>query len=408
MRAITRVNQTRFIQNSIRKSSNGLDFSLSEDQRQIQDLARNFARTKILPAAAELDRTMEFPKSLIAEAHSLGLMNVHIPEEFGGLGLNLLDDTLISEELAYGCCGVFTCMGANTLAQMPLILGGSTELKKKYLTKCLDEPISVAYCVTEPGCGSDVASLKTRAEKKGAKWILNGSKMWISNAGHAEWFFVLARTNPNEKTGKAFTGFIVEKKWAGVHVGKKEINMGQRCADTRAVTFENVEVPEENVIGTEGIGFKLAMGAFDRTRPTIAAGAVGLAQRAHDEAVQYALQRKTFGKPIMEHQMVMQIIAEMAMGIEASRLLALKSAWLIDNGHPNTLLASMAKAMASDVAMKTTTDAVQVFGGNGFNSEYPVEKLMRDAKIFQIYEGTSQIQRLIIAREIATSASQKK
>jgi len=230
-------------------------------------------------------------------------------------------------------------------------------------------------------------------------------KMWISNAGHAKWFFVLAKTNPTESAGRAFTGFIVERDWPGVTVGRKEWNMGQRCADTRGVTFENVEVPDANRLGPEGAGFKIAMGAFDHTRPPVAAGAVGVAQRAHDEALNYALQRKTFGKLIIEHQQVASMIAEMAVGIEASRLLTLKSAFLIDNGQRNTFVASMAKYKASEVAMKTAVDAVQVFGGNGFNTEYPVEKLMRDAKIFQIYEGTSQIQKNIIAREEATAAA---
>jgi acyl-CoA dehydrogenase len=384
-------------------SGGGLSFRLSDEQNAIREMTRNFVKTQIIPVAAELDKTGKFPKDIIKQAHSLGILNVHIPEEFGGAGLGIIENVIIAEELSYGCSGVYTACGANDLAQMPLILGGSNELKKKYLSKCVEEPISVAYCVTEPSAGSDVAAIKTRAEKQGDKWVLNGSKMWISNAGHADWFFVLAKTNPQEKAGKAFTGFIVEAKWNGVHIGKKEINMGQRCADTRAVSFENVAVPDENRIGAEGFGFKLAMGAFDRTRPAIAAAAVGLAQRAHDEAIKYAQQRKTFGQAIIQHQAVGAMLAEMNMGTEAARLLAYKAAWLIDNGQTNTIFASMAKALAADVAMKSATDAVQVFGGYGFNTEYPVEKLMRDAKIFQIYEGTAQIQRLIITREEVSS-----
>jgi len=274
--------------------------------------------------------------------------------------------------------------------------------KKKYLGRCTEEPLSVSYAVSEPGCGSDVAAIKTKAEKQGDKWILNGQKMWISNAGHANWFFVLARTDPNAKAGKAFTGFIVEKDWQGVSVGRKEINMGQRCADTRGITFENVIIPDENRLSEVGSGFKLAMGAFDSTRPPVAACAVGVAQRAHDEALKYALERKTMGTEIINHQAVAMMIAEMAIGIEESRLLTYKSAFEIDQGRKNTMYASMAKARASDVANKAATDAVQIFGGNGYNTEYPVEKLMRDAKIFQIYEGTSQIQRLIITRELVS------
>jgi acyl-CoA dehydrogenase len=330
-------------------------------------------------------------------------MNTHIPEKFGGPQLGILDAVIVGEELAYGCSGVFTAIAANDLGQMPVIIAGNDAQKKKYLGRCAESPLSVSYAVTEPGAGSDVAGIKTKAERQGDKWILNGQKMWITNAGHANWFFVLARTDPNEKPGRAFTGFIVEAEWKGVQVGRKEINMGQRASDTRGVVFDNVVIPDENRLGEVGEGFKIAMGAFDRTRPPVAAGAVGLSQRAHDESIRYAKQRKTMGKFIIEHQAVATLIANMAIGVEASRLLTHKSAWLIDNGKKNTLYSSMAKAMAADVAMQSATDAVQVFGGNGFNTEYPVEKLMRDAKIFQIYEGTAQIQRLIIAREKATT-----
>jgi len=250
-----------------------------------------------------------------------------------------------------------------------------------------EEPLMCAYGVTEPGAGSDVAGLATRAEKKGDKWILNGQKMWITNAGKANWFFVLAKTNPSAPAGQAFTGFIVDADTPGITVGRKEINMGQRCSDTRGITFEDVEVPAENVLGKEGQGFKIAMGAFDTTRPLVAAAAVGLARRALDEATQYSLQRKTMGKPISQHQAVAFMLADMAMGVEASRLLVWKSSWMRDQGLRNTYIASMGKAMASEVAYKNTGDAVQIFGGNGFNSEYPVEKLHRDSLIFRIYEG---------------------
>jgi len=289
-------------------------------------------------------------------------------------------------------------MNANDLAQVPVILAGNEFQKKKYLGRCVEEPISVSYGVTEPGAGSDVAGIKTVAVKKGNKWILNGNKMWITNCGHANWFFVLAKTDPNAKPGKAFTAFIVEASWPGVQVGKKEINMGQRASDTRGVAFVDVEIPDENRLGEVGFGFKIAMGAFDRTRPPVGSGAVGLAQRAHDEALKYSLQRKTMGTEIFNHQAIQMMIADMAIGIEASRLLVQKSAFMVDSGKKNTYFASMAKCLAGDVANKSATDAVQIFGGNGFNTEYPVEKLMRDAKIFQIYEGTAQIQRLIISR----------
>jgi len=383
-------------------TSGGLNFSLTPDQQAIQELARNFAKTEVIPIAAKHDKSGEFPKDIIQKAWNLGLMNTHVPKSSGGMGLGITDSVIISEELAYGCSGVQTAITANELGQVPVILGGSLAQQKKYLGRCVESPISCSYAVTEPIAGSDVAGIQTKAVKKGDKWILNGQKMWITNSGYANWFFVLAKTDPNAKAGKAFTGFIVEATWRGVSVGRKEWNMGQRCSDTRGITFEDVEVPDENRLGEVGSGFKLAMGAFDRTRPPVAAGAVGVARRAFDESLKYATERKTMGQAIINHQAIAFMLADMATGIEASRLLTYKSAHEIDNGRKNTLFASMAKAMAADVANKCATDAVQIFGGNGFNSEYPVEKLMRDAKIYQIYEGTAQIQRMIISRELVT------
>lgn len=384
-----------------RKYSTGIDFKLSPDQEAYQKLAQDFVKTEVIPNAAKWDKTGEYPVEARKKAHELGLMNTHIPQEFGGLGLGILDNCIIGEELAYGCTGFSTAINANDLGQIPVIIAGNKEQKKKYLGRCIDEPISVSYAVTEPGAGSDVAGIKTKAEKKGDKWIINGEKMWITNAGQANWFFLLARTDPNADAGRAFTGFIVEANSPGITMGRKEWNMGQRCSDTRGFKLEDVEVPDANRLGDVGYGFKIAMGAFDRTRPPVAAGAVGLARRAMDEAVKYALERKTFGTQIINHQMVQAILAEMAINVEAARLLTWKSCWVVDKGERNTLYASIAKAFAADIANKTATDAVQVFGGNGFNSDYPVEKLMRDAKIFQIYEGTAQIQRLIIARNLA-------
>ncbi|XP_047644581.1 medium-chain specific acyl-CoA dehydrogenase, mitochondrial isoform X2 [Phacochoerus africanus] len=328
-------------------------------------------------------------------------MNTHIPESFGGLGLGIIDNCLITEELAYGCTGVQTAIEANTLGQLPLIIGGNYQQQKKYLGRMTEEPLMCAYCVTEPGAGSDVAGIKTKAEKKGDEYIINGQKMWITNGGKANWYFLLARSDPDPKApaSKAFTGFIVEADTPGVQIGRKEINMGQRCSDTRGIVFEDVRVPKENVLTGEGAGFKIAMGTFDKTRPPVAAGAVGLAQRALDEATKYALERKTFGKLLAEHQGISFLLADMAMKVELARLSYQRAAWESDSGRRNTYYASIAKAFAADVANQLATDAVQVFGGNGFNTEYPVEKLMRDAKIYQIYEGTAQIQRIIIARE---------
>ncbi|XP_039590801.1 medium-chain specific acyl-CoA dehydrogenase, mitochondrial [Polypterus senegalus] len=386
---------------STKSASVGYSFELSEQQKEFRDTARKFAREEIIPAAPHYDKTGEYPVPLIKRAWELGLMNSHIPEHCGGLGLGIFDACLITEELAYGCTGVQTAIEGNSLGQMPVIIAGNDVQQKKYLGRMSEEPLMCAYCVTEPGAGSDVAGIKTRAEKKGNEYIINGQKMWITNGGVANWYFLLARTDPDPKApaNKAFTGFIIDADTPGVQPGRKEINMGQRCSDTRGITFEDVRVPKENILIGEGAGFKIAMGAFDKTRPPVAAGATGLAQRALEEATKYALERKTFGKVLAHHQAVSFILAEMAMKVELARMAYQRAAWEVDEGRRNTYFASIAKAFAGDIANQVASDAVQVFGGNGFNSEYPVEKLMRDAKIYQIYEGTAQIQRIIIARE---------
>ncbi|KAI9481876.1 hypothetical protein LPJ78_002087 [Coemansia sp. RSA 989] len=401
---------TRSFSTSLLASSDStpasLGFQLSEDQLNIQNTARQFARDVIIPAAPHHDKTGEYPTEIIKQAWELGLVNTHIPSEYGGLGLGVFDTALVSEQLAYGCSGIQTAIEANGLAEAPVILAANDAQKKKYLGRMSEEPLMAAYCVTEPGAGSDVAGAKTTAVKKGDKWIVNGQKMWITNGGKANWYFLLAKTDPAANAGKAFTGFIVDADSPGITVGRKEWNMGQRASDTRGITFEDVEVPDENRLGDVGQGFKIAMGAFDITRPLVASGAVGLAQRAMDEAAAYSVQRKTMGKPIVAHQAVAFMLADMAIQIEASRMMVWRAGWLRDQNKRNTYYASIAKALASETANKCASDAVQIFGGNGFNSEYPVEKLMRDAKIFTIYEGTSQIQRLIISRTIAEAAMQ--
>ncbi|KAJ3096354.1 hypothetical protein HDU97_006001 [Phlyctochytrium planicorne] len=386
------------------KESLGIGFNLSPEQKELQELARTFTAKEIIPNAAHHDRTGEYPTEILKKAWEVGLLNTHVPSEYGGLGLGVLDCAIISEEIAYGCTGIQTAAEANGLAEAPVIIGGNDFQKKKYLGRMTEEPLMCAYCVTEPIAGSDVAGIQTKAVKKGNSWVLNGQKMWITNGGKANWYFVLAKTDPNANAGKAFTGFIVDGDSKGISVGKKELNMGQRCSDTRGISFEDVEVPDENRLGDVGKGFSLAMGAFDTTRPLVAAAAVGLARRAYEEALKYSIERKTMGKPISEHQAIAFMLADMAIGVEASRGLVWKAASLRDSGDRNTLYASMAKAFASEVANKNAADAVQIFGGNGFNSEYPVEKLMRDAKIFMIYEGTSQIQRLIISRMVIDAA----
>jgi len=387
----------------------GLDFSVSDETQEFLDLAEQFTKNEIIPNAAHYDTTGEYPWPILKKAHETGLMNLHIPQEYGGMGIGTLDGCMITEKMAYGCTGIMTAIEANGLGSMPIMIAGNHEQKKKYLTRLIEEPLMCAYGVTEPGAGSDVSGVKTKAEKKGDDWVINGQKMWITNGGVANFYFVLARTNPDPKcpSSKAFTGFIVDADTPGVTPGRKEKNMGQRASDTRGITFEDVVVPKENVLIGEGAGFKVAMGAFDKTRPPVAAGATGIAQRCLDEATKYATERKAFGVPIMNHQAVAFMLADMAIGVEASRLCYQKSAWMADQGIRNTYMASIAKCLAGDVANKSATDAVQVFGGNGFNTEYPVEKLMRDAKIYQIYEGTAQIQRVIISREWLAIAKQK-
>jgi acyl-CoA dehydrogenase len=377
-----------------------IDFTLSDEQKQLQEMARKFTKDEIIPKAAQHDKDGKYPLEIAKKAWELGLMNTHVPAEYGGMGLGVLEGCIITEELAYGCTGIATAMEANTLAAAPVIVAGNDEQKKEFLgQRLIEQGKFAAYCVTEPGAGSDVSGIRTTAKKTGSDYVINGSKMWITNASVADWFFVLAYTDPTLKH-KGMSGFVVPANTPGIVVGKKEWNMGQRASDTRGITFENVKVPEKWRLGNEGEGFKIAMSAFDHTRPAVAAGAVGLARRAMDEAVEYAKTRKTFGQPIASYQAVSFMIADMAMEIEAARALVYKSAWLMDSGERNTKFAAYAKAFAADIANKTATNAVQVFGGYGYSEEYPVEKLMRDAKIYQIYEGTSQIQRLIIAKEI--------
>jgi acyl-CoA dehydrogenase len=376
-----------------------VDFALTEEQRQLRALAHEFAEKEIVPKAAHHDATGEFPRAICHKAWELGLMNTHIPEAYGGPGLGVLDGCLIAEEVAWGCTGIGTAMEANTLAEGPVIVGGSEVQKKRVLAPMTEGLRFAAYCVTEPQAGSDVQGIRTTARKVGSDYVLKGSKMWITNGSVADWYFVLAYTDPAQRY-KGMSAFIVPRDSPGVEVGKKEQNLGQRASDTRALTFNDVKVPKANLLGEEGKGWFLAMAAFDHSRPVVSAAAVGLGRSAMDHAVRYAKERSAFGMPIFKHQSVAFMVADMATRIEAARLLVWQSAWKIDRGERNTKEAAFAKVFAADSAMQTALDAVQVFGGYGYSREYPVEKLMRDAKIFQIYEGTSQIQRLIISKEI--------
>ncbi len=377
----------------------GVSFALTDEQKALRELAREFAANEIRPKAAEYDEHSTHPADVVAKAHEVGLMNLHVPEELGGLGLSAFDGMLVGEELNWGCSGMGTSICANGLGAGPVILAGSEEQKAQWLPPLLEEPILCSFGLSEPEAGSDVARMKTTAERRGDEYVLNGSKTFITNAGYASWTVVFAKTDAT-KGHRGISAFIVPMDAPGVTIEKHLEKMGQRSTDTSAFALTDVVLPAANRIGEEGEGFKIAMRTLDFTRPGTAAGAVGVAQAAYELAVDYAKERVTFDVPIAMHQGVNFMIADMATQIEAARLLVWQSAWLHDIGKRATLQSSFAKLFAADTVMKVTTDAVQVFGGYGYIKEYPVEKLMRDAKLFQIYEGTSQIQRLVIAKEI--------
>jgi acyl-CoA dehydrogenase len=376
-----------------------LNFELTPEQNALVEETRRFTREKIIPIAGEADKTHEFPMDVYKEAWELGLVGPNIPEEYGGAGMGEVDHVLLTEELAFGCTGIQTSMTANVLAATPILIAGNDEQKKKYLGMLTSEPVFAAYALTEPAAGSDAAGIQARCRKDGNDWIVNGSKCFITNAAWASWYIVFATVDPALRHS-GIMAFVIDRDAQGVSVGKTEDKLGQRASNTAVVNFDDVRVSADNVLAEQGHGFKLAMQTFDRTRPDIGAGACGLIRRALEESIAYALERKTFGVPIAEHQMVQALIAEMGIKYEATRLLVHKSAWQVDQGGRNSLVASYSKAFGADSAMQVATDAVQVFGGNGYITEYPVEKLMRDAKILQIYEGTSQIQRMVIAKNL--------
>jgi acyl-CoA dehydrogenase len=376
-----------------------LDFALTEEQKALVTTARDFAKSEIVPVAGRYDESGEFPRELFKKAWETGLLNAEVPEAQGGIGLSCVDHCLVQEEIAFGCCGINTSLVANNLAALPLIIAGSEEQKSKYLGWLTREPIFAAYCCSEPDAGSDVAGMSTRVTRKGDEYVLNGQKRWITNGGVASWYAVLATFDKAMKH-KGIACFVVPADAPGVKSGRVEDKMGQRASNTTDVLFEDVVVPKSALVGREDQGFKIAMKTFDRSRPWIAAGATGLIRRALEESRAYALERKTFGVPIAQHQAVQFMLAEMAIAYEATRLLCHKAAWAVDRGEVDSVVSAYAKAYGADSAMRVATDAVQIFGGYGYTREYPVEKLMRDAKLLQIYEGTSQIQRIVIARNI--------
>ncbi len=375
-----------------------VDFTLTDEQKDVRELAHDFAEKEIRPVAWDYDRDGTWPQEVIEKAWEVGLMNSHIGEDYGGPGLDYLSGCLIEEEMGWGCSGIGTSLMANGLAAAPLGIGASEEVKKEYLGMLTDEPKLASFCLTEPDAGSDVAGMKTTAVRNGDKYVLNGSKCFITNGGYADWFTVYAKTD-KEKGHRGISAFVVPKDET-VTVDKKEDKLGQRASNTATITFNETEIPVGNLLGEEDKGFKLAMMTLDRTRPGVAAMAVGIGRAALEFASAYALERVQFDVPIAMHQAISFMIADMATKVEAGRLLTWASAAQLDQGKRNTLACSHAKRFAADSAMEITVDAVQVYGGYGFIKEYPVEKLMRDAKIMQLYEGTSQIQRLVIAKEV--------
>lgn len=376
-----------------------IGFELTEDQLALQDAARKFARAEIVPAAARLDREEAFPQRIAERAFELGLMNLNLPAEVGGAGLPHLDQVIVEEELAAGCVAVATTLLANDLANLPIVLAGTPDQRRRLLRPFAERLRFSCFCLTEPGAGSDAGGLATRARRDGDDYVLDGTKCFITNGGVAEQFTVFATLDP--KLGRrGISCFVVEGRHPGISVEKKEEKMGLRASNTVMLHLDGVRVPAANRIGAEGEGFQIAMATLDNSRPITAIFAVGIARAALEHALAYARERRQFGKPIAEQQAIQFMLADMASDVEAARLLTWEAAWLLDQGKRNTLVSSHAKRFAADMAMRATTDAVQIFGGYGYSREYPVEKLMRDAKLIQIYEGTSQIQRLVIAREL--------
>jgi len=385
----------------------GPSFRLSAEQEEIRKLARDFSDKEITQQVAEHhDREGSFPHEIAKKAWEIGLMNCILPEEYGGIGLGALEECLIAEELAHGCMGISLSIMANNLAIVPTKLAGTEEQKKKYLAPLAEECSFCAYGLSEPEAGSDPGAMKTKAVKKGDKYILNGVKRWITGAGVADWFVVFASTDPS-KRHRGVSAFLVEKDFPGVSLGKKEDMMGQRASYTCDINMDDAEIPAENLLGEEGTGFYTAMRTFQYTRPAIAAGAVGVAQKALDLSLQYSLERKTFDTYIANHQAIQFMLADMHRDIVAGRLLTWQSAWMCDQGLSNNVEVAVAKLFTSDNAMRITTDAVQIYGGYGYSREYPVEKLMRDVKVTQIYEGTSQVQRIVIGRALVKEQAKK-
>jgi acyl-CoA dehydrogenase len=376
-----------------------IDFSLTEDQVALQNMAREFAEKEMRPNSARFDEGHDFPEEVMRKAFEVGFLTCTVPSEYGGGGLSDLETAIISEELARGCAGMYTTMMANSLAFTPIVLFGSDEQKRKFFTPFTKEMAFASYCLTEREAGSDTSAIKTTARKVGSEYILNGSKCFITNGGVSSLYSVFANSAP-EKGARGLSVFVVPRGTPGLSVGKVEDKMGQRASNTSELFFEDVHVPADHRIGREGQGFTIAMQTFDKTRAAVGAAGVGIARAALEYAVEYAKTRVQFGKPIASFQATAFKIAQMAMEVDAARLLVWRAAWLMDHGQACGSASAMAKCFGSDVAMRTALEALQIFGGYGYMRDYPVEKLVRDAKLLQIYEGTNEIQRLVISREV--------
>jgi acyl-CoA dehydrogenase len=376
-----------------------IDFSLTEEQKGCQKLVRDFAQKEIVPIAPELDHDQRHSPDIVQKFFEIGLLHYAVPEEYGGPGLGSLEGCLISEELGAACGGVAATLGGNTLGLTPFLIAGDPALKAELLASHTVGPHLAAFCLTEAGAGSDVAALRTTAVRDGDEYLINGTKRFISNGGVASLYSVFAVEDP-ERGHRGISAFMVPADLSGVKHGKKEDKMGQRTTDTREVIFEDVRIPARYRLGEGLDGFKIAMMTLDESRAGVGAAAVGIARAAMEASIAYAKERVQFGKPIAAQQAIQMMLADMAQKISAARLLCWHAAWLHDNGKRNSMESAMAKCFAGDTAMEVTTDAVQIFGGYGYMKEYPVEKYMRDAKLHQIYEGTNQIQRLVIARQL--------
>jgi acyl-CoA dehydrogenase len=376
-----------------------IDFSLSEEQQALQNMAREFALKEMRPNAARYDKGDEFPQEIMQMAFEAGFLTCNIPQELGGGGLNELDIAIISEELAAGCAGMFTTIMATSLAFIPVLLFGTDDQKKTFLSPFTKKMGFAAFCLTEREAGSDAGATKTRAVRDGDQYVINGSKCFITNGGIADLYVVFALTDP-EKGVRGVSAIVVPRETPGIVIGKEEDKMGHRASNTVELFFEDVRVPVANLLAKEGMGFIVAMKTLDKTRASVGAAGVGVARTALEYAIDYAKTRRQFGKPVALFQNTGFKLAQMAMEINAARHLVWHAAWLMDQGKPCGKESAMAKCFGSDVAMHTTVEALQLFGGYGYMRDYPMEKLMRDAKLLQIYEGTNEIQRLVISREV--------